>query len=192
MGLFKKKVTELDASLAFTQHIMNTAYAQWSDIYAGLQEAHGGKFIVNDETFAPFDLCLAEIALQMEALQNLYPQDQADRLRRHVLNIMNSPEYGEYCAQEIEAYRGAWHEALNSSEPLDVTHAIPARLLHRWLGSRLREFAAQVKGQPSDIISPLLVTHVMTIVMGFLPTFWKGFKEQFELVPGDLTPGHKF
>jgi len=191
MDFFKKKVTELDASLAFTQHVLNSAKAGWPDIYTGLREAHGSGFVVDDEAFAIFDLCLAAIAQDMEALQNLFSVDQADRLRRWVLNVMNSTEYGEYCAQEIETYRAAWREALDSSEPRDAMNAIPALLLHRWLGSRLREFTIQVAGQRSDIISPLLVTHVMTIVMGFVG-FWKRFKEQYRLVPSDLPPDHKF
>ena len=73
---------------------------------------------------------------------------------------MNTPEHGEYCAREIDAYQDAWYQAINSSVPNDVMVAIPARLLHRWLGSRIHDFTAQVAGRRSDIINPVLVTQV--------------------------------
>jgi hypothetical protein len=69
--------------------------------------------------------------------------------------------------------------------------SIPARLLHRWLGPRIREFTVRLAGRDTDILSPLLVTHVTIIVMGFVG-FWKGVRGGYKLVPGDFPPDYKF
>lgn len=191
MAFFKKKITEQEAATQSVLSALSETKNAWPTIYKALRESHGDKFVVEDETMAAFDLSLAAITQELQVVRNLFAKDQADRLYRWVLHSVDSPEYGEYAKEEIKEYDEVFQRGLKNIElgesPLD---AIPARLLHRWLGKKLKDFEVEIRGRKTGVISPLLVMHVTSILTASLGT-WKGVKKNFKLVEGDLPMNYE-
>ena len=174
----KKKVTEEEASRQFVLAKVQHALEAWPETYASLRRTFGAEFAVQDEVMAPFDLLLASMTVDIKSLRNLFPREQADRIRKYILKYARSPEYGKYTMDEIKAYEKVYDKSLK--EPSLPTDAVAARLLHRWLGANIRRFEVEVGGKKAGVISPLLVMAAMAAVTE--NPAWKVIKDNFELV----------
>jgi len=185
MPVFKEQITEQEAAARFVLSVMHETKGAWPNVYKSLRDTPGGKFAIENETMAIFDLSLAVLAQEVQALENLFSREQAGRIYTWVLRCIDSPEYGEYTRREVEEYREVFQKNIQAGEnPLG---AIPARLLHRWRGENIRNFEVEISGKKTGIISPLLVLHTMDILISFIGIGrWKRIKENFELIEGDL------
>jgi hypothetical protein len=166
---------------------MSRIQRDWPAIYDALRKSRGPEFQLYDDRMAGFDLFLAVIALDTRALWNLFPSEQAARLYRWVIRCNDSPEYGEYVATELAAYAHAWDDALATRGAREALDAITARLLHRWLGSRIRAFEPEVDGRRTGFIEPLLVMEVSAILAGYIGV-WKAIAAECRVVKGDDLP----
>jgi hypothetical protein len=190
MERFKEKKTEREVSGEFVMGMLQSAQAVWPDVYAAFREVHGERFIVENHVMASFDMGLAAIAMQQQAVPNLFQAEQAKRILRWIRNLAETPGYEKYSLHELDAYDAAWRHAL-ANEPMGLMSCIPGRLLHRWLGPRIREFTIEISGVRTDYVDPMLVAHATTVFSSLKP-FWKEAAERYRIVPDDFPPDHKF
>lgn len=184
----KPTITELKAAAQSQERIIRMSLAEWQAIYERFRGALGNRFQVEDERMASFDLALAATALDLQAVKNLFPPEQAGRIQHWVENLVNSKEWGEYAVSEVRAYGQIFQkevEAVGSGS--DPMSAIPTRLLHRWLGEGIRRFEVKVESgsQNIGIVDPLLVGMGVEALMPFVG-IWKSIKDQYELIEEDL------
>lgn len=182
MALFKRKINEQKAAAQFVLSVVEKTRDAWPTIYEDLKNSYKERFIIEDQTTAVFDLALAVLGQEIQALRNLFPNDQSERLRKWVFACIDSPEYGEYAKSEVEGYDESFQRSARNIEqgenPLD---AIPTRLLHRWLGENIKNFDVEIGGKKTGIIDPLLIMQVTNILLAFTGT-WKMIKENFRLI----------
>lgn len=186
MSLFKKKLTEQEAASHFVLYITKEAQGAWPAIYKSLQDSFKDKFVVEDEIMAAFDLALAAIAQDLQAVKNLFPKDQAERIEKWVLKCIDTEDWGEYAVGEVKKYGEKFQKDVqNISTGGDPLSAIPARLLQRWLGKNIQNFDVEMNGKKTGIISPVLLMMVSSMLAAFLGT-WKKLKDDFNLIEGDI------
>jgi len=186
MPVFKEQITEEQAAAQFVLSLMHETKNAWPNVYKSLRDTYKDKFAVENETMAIFDLSLAVLAQEVQALGNLFSREQAERIYKWVLRCIDSPEYGEYARREVEEYREVFQKASkNIQAGENALEAIPTRLLHRWLGKNIRNFEIEISSKKTGIMSPLLVLYVTEILISFTGK-WKRIKENFKLTKGDL------
>lgn len=180
MSLFKKKLTEQEAAIDVALFTIKECQERWPVIYKNLKDIFKIEMEVEDENRAGFDLALAAIAYDLQALKNLFAKEQAERVERYVLKFMDSDYWGQYAVSEVKSYGELWQKEIRNSNA-SYFHAIPARLLQRWLGKNMRNFVDE-----SGIISPLLLLAVST-ELSTICGKWKRLKDNFNITEGD-TP----
>ncbi len=186
MSLFKKKLTEQEAASHFVLYITKEAQGAWPAIYKSLQDSFKDKFVVEDEIMAAFDLALAAIAQDLQAVKNLFPKDQAGRIEKWVLKCVDTEDWGKYAVGEVKKYGEKFQKDIrNINAGGDPLSAIPARLLQRWLGKNIQNFDVEMNGKKTGIISPVLLMMVSSVFTAFLGT-WKKLKDDFNLIEGDI------
>ncbi len=191
MSLFKKKLTEQEAASHFVLYIIKEAQEAWPTIHKSLTDSFKEKFVVEDEKMAAFDLALAAIAQDLQAVKNLFPKDQAERIEKWVLKCIDTDDYGEYAVDEVRKYGEKFQKDVqNISAGGDPLSAIPARLLQRWLGKNIQNFDVEMNGKKTGIISPVLLMMVSSTLAAFLGS-WKKLKDDFNLIEGDLPLNEK-
>jgi len=72
-------------------------------------------------------------------------------------------------------------EVENISNDGDPVNAIPIRVLHRWLGDRIRTFHAVVSGTETRYISPVSALVAQNAPMPFVGS-WKALRDRFDLI----------
>jgi hypothetical protein len=190
VSLFKKKLTEQEAASHFVLYIIKEAQNAWPTIHKNFKDSFREKFIVEDEKMAVFDLALAAIALDLQAVKNLFPKDQAVRIEKWVLKCIDTEDWGEYAVDEVKKYGEKFQKYIqNISAGGDPLSAISARLLQRWLGNNIKNFDVEINGNKTGIISPILLIEVSSIFT-YLHGNWKRLKDNFRVVEGD-TPFDK-
>jgi len=186
MSLFKKKLTEQEAASHFVLYITKEAQDVWPAIYRSLKDSFKEKFVVEDEKTAAFDLALAAIAQNLQAVRHLFPKDQAERIEKWVLKCIDTEDWGEYAIDEVKKYGEELQKDIqNINAGSDPLSAIPARLIHRWLGKNIQNFDVEMSGKKTGIISPVLLMMVSSTLTAFLGT-WKKLKDNFEIIEGDI------
>jgi len=192
MPFFKKKLTEQEAALQFIGYIMNEASTAWPTIYEELKDTFQDQFVLEHEKMANLDLSLAAIALDLQAIKNLFPNIQAERIEKWVYECFNPLIWGEYPVEEIKKYRKEFQEHTpNMYVGINPLSAVSARLLHRWLGENIHNFEIDMgdfgNGKKTGIVSvsPQLQMMVDSSLIGFIGT-WKRLKDEFKLIEGDL------
>lgn len=186
MSLSKEQLTEETAAAHFVIKMIEEAQQSWTTIQQKLKDAFEEKFVVEDERMAPFDLAFAAIALNLQAPKNLFPKNQAERIEKWVFKYideiwreMATEDWGDYAVEEIKKYAEEFQKAVESIE--NPASAIPARLVHRWLGRGIENFEVEMKGDKTGIISPELIMMATLTLNAFIGT-WKRIKNNFELV----------
>lgn len=184
MSLFKKKITEQEAASSFALHIVKETQDEWPAIYKKLKDSFKEKFIIEDEKRAALDLALAVIALDLQAVKNLFPKDQAERIEKWVFKSIDVTDWGEYAVTEVKKYGEEFQKDIlniNGGDSLngDPLSAISAHLLRRWLGKNIQNFNV------TGFVNPLLLL-IITTHLAFLSGNWKRIKHNFKIVAGDI------
>lgn len=192
MPLFKKKLTEQEAALHFIGSIMIEAPSAWKAIYEDLKNTFPDQFILEREKRANFDLSLAAIALDLQAVRNLFPVIQTERIEKWVYECCNTGDWGEYAVAEVREYGKVFQEHTpNMYVGTFPVSAVSARLLRRWLGENIHNFEIDMgdfgSGGKTGIVSLDVQLQMMVdpLLMGFIGR-WKGIKDNFKLIEGDL------
>src|SRR3989338_3586454 len=135
---------------------------------------------------AAFDLALAAIAQDLQAVKNLFPKDQAERIEKWVLKCINTEDWGEYAVDEVKKYGEKFQKDIqNVNVGGDPLSAIPARLLQRWLGKNIQNFDVEINGKKTGFIDPILLMMISSTLAAF-PGTWEKIKDNFNLIEGDM------
>jgi hypothetical protein len=174
LNLFKKKITEREAVARFVQEIFEMSEANGQAIFDDFSTTYKDQFIVEDKYSFTFHLSCAGLALDMMALKNLFPGDQAERLKEYIFEFLSQvPELGNAALLEVMEYDKAASDDFKNMRSIVPMSAIPSRLLLRWLGKNGSRF------DPERNPVMLQMTSVM-LARGFLGK-WKAIKEKFVL-----------
>jgi hypothetical protein len=183
----KSRITELRAAALWHERILRRAQAEWPEVYQRFRMVLGDGFRVQDEQMAQFDLALAALALDLQAVKNLFPADQANRIESWVEKLLDTPDWGEYALSEVRDYGRQFQKEVETiekgSDPISV---IPARLLRRWLGEDIRRFDLEIGSKKTGFIDPILISLTVEKLMPFAGT-WKSIGDQYELVEEDFS-----
>ncbi|OHA35350.1 MAG: hypothetical protein A3H73_03420 [Candidatus Taylorbacteria bacterium RIFCSPLOWO2_02_FULL_50_120] len=178
----KEKVTEEEAASHFVLYIIKEAQDAWPTIHKNLKDCFKDEFVVEDEKMAAFDLALAATAQDLQAVKNLFPKDQAERIEKWVLKCIDTKDWGEYAVDEVKKYGEKFQKDIqNIKAGGDPLSAIPARLLQRWLGKNIQNFNVEMNGKKTGIIDPILLQSVSVVLTAFLGN-WKRLGNDFNLI----------
>ena len=179
----KPIITEQEAVVSYLQGSLENARSNWPEIRNNLKSTFGNQFVVKDEAVATFDLYLAIIAMDLQSLPNLFPIEQAKRIEHFILKCLGRiEEWGKYSVEEVQAYSTLFRDELkNINTTGDPIAAVPARLLHRWLGDGIWKFESIIQGKRTGFIDALVLSMTLNSVAKFCG-FWKGAKDKFEIV----------
>ncbi len=161
----KPRVSELNIAGQFVRHFFQSVQSSWPDIRKDLSGVLGEDAATLDGEIAPFEFVIAAIAVQIQALANLLPPDQAARIRDHVIRCLCSDELGTYPSDAIDEYQAAWDESLRMPEP--PYHGI-ASVLYEKLGC---SGTTSVGG--TVFKSPITIMALGAEIIYFGGPFWK-------------------
>lgn len=176
MELFgKKRLSELEAAGQFVIAITKGVQEQWPSVAAELNEIFQSDNSIPKDEYAGFEFALAVLSTQIQALNNLLPKDQADRIREYILQCISSPELGTYPRDTIAEYQNAWDESLSQGEP-------PFFGIASVLFDKL-ECKDTVELGKEKFKSPLLLMGLSEKVTMFGGPWWKNVIQKYKLVP---------
>jgi hypothetical protein len=113
----KEKLSELQAAGQFVVSIVKPIQHEWSNIAADITSMLQLKQPISTDPYAGFEFALAVLAVEIQALPNLLPTEQAIRIREHVLRCISSPDLGNYPRDAICEYQSAWDQSIQQGEP---------------------------------------------------------------------------
>lgn len=174
MGLNSKSgVSEREAAAQFLLAVFLGVRDQWASISAALRPfMRSGEKLESPST--EFEFSMATIALQMHAVEHVFPADQARRIRAHVLECLLATEPGEAALEALKAYDGVWSASVGAGErPLG---AMAARFCHR-AGLDAEDLPAD--GHLPDSIFAATLGDAFTAT---IPGWWKSLVKTREVV----------
>ena len=177
MRLFgKPKLSEAEAAGQVVMSLFRALPGSWPSIADGLRPMLGDDASVLDDDLASYEFALAALAIQLQALPNLLPADQARRIRGHVLECLAIEELGTYPQETIAEYQQAWDDALRANEP---PHIGIASVLFDNLGC-----SGSIAVGESRFKDPLVLMSLGAAVLQYGSTpAWKILLSKFKLVP---------
>ena len=176
MGLFgKSKSTEAEAVSRFVSELAASMKRQWPAIAGQLKMASTDNEFMKEERHADFEFLLAAYAVQLRALRNVLPADQAARVRGHFDACIGVALPGGYAESAIGEYDKAWDEAAAAGEmPFHGT----ASMLFKKLGCR-----DTVSAGSQTFMNPVLLTAFGAILVDFEIGWWKNAAARHNIVP---------
>lgn len=177
----RKRYTERAIADDFVRAAFDNAVESLPAVCSGLREFFT-EFSLVDGARAPRDLAAAIVALEIQALPNLFPSAQAGRLRYHVLRSLTF-RYGEHVASEVRAYEEIFRGQLRNG--LNPFERVSERLLHRFTHKEVANNDGAFVVRP---VSTMFLSASIAAMCGV----WKMFREQFEIVEIDHQEGSTF
>lgn len=176
MALFgKDKIPESEAAKGFVSHIAIHFQQHWPETANELIKVFPSENSIFDNENTPTEFFLAIIAVQIQALSNLLPNDQAMRIREYIMQGISYPALGKYPRKAIQEYQTAWDHALQKNE--DPSIAVAAVLFDK-IGCK----STHQSGKAS-FKSPILLTLLSSAIVSFGGPWWKAVTQKFKLVP---------
>jgi hypothetical protein len=175
MGIFgKKKLSEIQSAGQFVLMVTKGVQHNWPEIAKELNILLEAEDTISDDKFAGFEFTLAVIAIQLQALPNLLPSDQANRIREYVIQCISSPDLKSYPRETIQEYQSVWDKSLQQGEP--PFYGISSLLLNKL------ECRSVVKLGGSSFNDPLLLDALSEKVITFGGPWWKTVTQEYKLV----------
>lgn len=175
-------MTEREAALHFVHVQILQAKETWPIIYQNIKNHHGEDFNIENEDSALFDLALAAIALDLQAVKNIFQVEQASRIKNWVYKSIEFDDWELDVHNELNEYTKVYENAILAIEsggnPLT---AIPGRLAHRWLGENIRKFEIEINEKKTGAISPLLIMDISSALSTFIGK-WKKLSNRYKLI----------
>ena len=128
----------------------------------------------DDDGWAPFEIGIATLAVESQAIFHLLPKDQADRVTVFIYRCIDSPELKGVGKMHFDNYCQSWRASVESAE---IPFYGIASLLYDRLGlkSTTNVGSAMVK-------SPLTLMMLGDIVMRIGNGWWKRFLGEYKLI----------
>lgn len=188
----KKTLTEQETGTNCSLFVLKESKEAWPTILKNFKDMFKEKFVIEDEIMASFDLALAAIVVNLQAVRNIFSQEQSSRIEKWILKCIDTKDYGEYALSEIKKYDEMFKKSktdINNStspfygsNPIDI---VSICLLYKWLGKSIRTFEVVIGAKNTGVIDPILVDVTSNTLMPFLIN-WKKIKEDFDVIEGDL------
>jgi len=183
-----KCITEMKAAALFCNTMLSSVDKAWPGIRKQLLPRLGKGFSFENESDAQYEFALAGIAIQLQALPNLLPPDQAQRVRALVDGCLMLPaDTGHpetYALDVVRVYEGAWDRSdeimadPSGTEPPNMPHDdVAGELLNRWRCTAVTQIGG-VRYRP-----PRLVMELGAILIG-AGGWWKWLLSEYRLMPG--------
>jgi|SRR6267143_5157999 len=168
----KPLVSETTIARKFVFHVLQTVVECWPHLSGEVLRDYFSDPTVLDSEAAPYEFAFALAAVQIQALPNLFPADQAARIRSHVVRSLCSEDIGPYPAGAIEEYQAAWDRSLQMGE-------------HPWFGVAAVLFDKLASETASD---PMTINQMLLSVLGGELTlrggpFWKTARSEYSIEP---------
>ena len=176
MGLFgKKKVAEHQAAGAFVVGVLQHARGAWPMVveqHKALLAKKGD--VLADDAWAAFEFAVAVLVVESQAIANVLPADQAERVVSFVLRSIDSPDLKGQGSEAFGQYSDAWTGALEDNEmPFNAVAAV--------LYDRL-ELDAQTQIGEQAFKDPLIIMALGAAVVSTGGGWWKRFLNDNRLV----------
>lgn len=124
----KSEISESEIAGHFVFVTMNAARADWPKFEHELKETFEESA---DRQFPDFEIALAVLAVQMQAVKNLCPPPVAGRIRAKIFECLKSTEMGSLPAEIVEKYQSVWDQSNGTDiHPWDAV----SRVLYDRLG----------------------------------------------------------
>lgn len=162
-------ITEKEAAAFFSQIYKDRVHSEWPGLARQINSTL--KSDLPDDLESVVEVLSAVISFQLGCLPNLFPQQQANRLRGAVLAMLKGD-----IVERMASYDRVWKKAIE--ENLYPQEAIATTLVYDRFGSKKR---VQI-GQRS-VASPLLVSLVGAALLELSSAWWKELSSKYRIVP---------
>lgn len=184
-GSLNQAPTEGLAAAVAVRDAIENAERAWPKLMANYRKMLERPLGLRDEKQARSEFTLAIIALELGAVANLFPAEQARRLESYAQRLCQSIFGGE-ASDKITEYRRVFHHALDHPNEGELPQdALWWCLLEQWLGPGLNAHEVVFEGNRTGLLNPLLPMVLTDMV--FRPPFlrtWKAISEGPQLVEG--------
>jgi len=172
-----KTLSEIEISGLFICTIIKNSLEHWPSISKELSQLFRHNKPISDDEYSCFEFALAVIAIQIQALPNLLEQQQANRIRSHVLACISAPELGTYPKEAIEEYQNAWNTSLeNGNLPFDGIASV--------LFDKI-ECENKVELGGASFKAPLLLMALREYIVKFGGSWWKDAINKYQIIPNE-------
>ncbi len=173
MRLGKKKIREDTAVATYIDFLASAIKRDWDEIHQNFKDlvkeiGLADDAIIRDERRAVDAFCGANIALAMQAVKNLFPLEQAERLKSLIIDVLDDEN-----RIEVIKYNDIYERAVKDLE--DPVSVISGIVLSCWLGEdmmKLKELGLGLQ---------FLVMYIDELFVGY-SKYWKTIKEKYKLI----------
>lgn len=167
----KPELSEAEIAGHFVLATMNAARADWPKFERELEDTFAERA---DCQFPDFEIALAILSVQMQAVKNLCPPAVAARIRAKIFEYLKSAEMGNSPSEIVEKYQSVWDQSNGTDiRPWDAVSGI----LYERLG-----FTKSVKVGTDEFKSPLVLTALTERTTFLIGPWWKTQLQKFTLV----------
>lgn len=170
MALFKKRLSEKEASAQFVLFLAQGARDVWPYGKQLLSTVFTDSAPIEDDEKAIFNLFLSMMAFQLFNLEHLFSHDQSMRIRQWVFACVTTSPDDKYAVDELNNYFSAAQMGTNAK----VFGGNPAfEMLSRSLDKLLGD------SRPSSYSQ----IHFMAMldIFAHVPVYWKMVKDNYKL-----------
>jgi hypothetical protein len=172
-GNGKKQLSEPEVANEFVLMIWRDIQQKWPQIIEDLRWL--SVDVSPKDQSAVYEFTLAVVAVQIQALPNLFPIAQAARLREYILQCISPSGSGSYPRDTIQGYQSAWDESLQRLEiPL---YGIASVLFDK------REWKKDMEFQGTIFKDPLVLDMLAIELFQLRPFWWKKVAEDYTIIP---------
>lgn len=177
MSSAKKGVTEDTAVVIYLDTIAERIKRDWDNIHRSVKELSGDKHIIRNERQAIDAFMRANIAVGMQAVNNIFTTEQAKRLNGWIMYFLDDENRAE-----VMKYNEIYEKAAKDVE--EPVGTVAGALLFQWLGKDVKK----LKG---------LGLRLQFLCMGIDEEFsingryWKTVQEKYKLTASDLSNRRK-
>jgi hypothetical protein len=169
-------VTEAEIATAFFGSVIKYVDEAWPEIYEQLKEMFNdnNQFDIEDQDNAKMSLVFAVISLEIQALNNLFP-DRADSIYTKALDSISSLDDREYVKQRIGLYQNKLKESTEQymrNKNFSPLEEVAVQLIYDWFGENAKRFYVR----NTTVINPFLAGTLNPILIS-LVGFWKNVKQ---------------
>lgn len=179
---FNTKITEMDAANYFISKKIVESHDIFFKVTEEFKKLNNKELPLQCKENAIFDLAFAMIAFHMQALENIFSVDQAQRINKWIIDLLRRL-LGKYATDEVKQYvnenKYAWETLESGNDPLN---AIPVRLIYNWCGEKVPTSKIGDQAYIDSFLIMLIQENIMN------STSWKLIKDNNEIIKGDILP----
>lgn len=173
---WKRKISEKEAATVFMVSIIDNLRDGLGTFHSALQEILGQHFEIDSSKIASeFMVCMTVMHLQ--SLINIFPKEQANRLRQYVLDELCFNEHAISLTETIAKYQQAWDLKSEGNNPFAPMSAIILTFLER-IG-----YAKKVSAGNEECVHPGVLMALGQVFMKSVKPTWKDIASDYRVVP---------